>query len=100
MSEFNNRINAQREALRLVNSLNLYEEPLLSLTDKSINRWVINNNISSNDSVVCLLREISGRLFFLANKSQEQITEEYSRLSDHVDGLINELRIKLTGRQM
>lgn len=100
MSEFNNRINTQREALRLVNGSSLYSEPLLSLADKAINRWAINNHIEPNDSVIDLLREISGKLFFLANKSQEQITEEYSKISEHVGRLINELRDKLTGSQI
>jgi hypothetical protein len=45
MSEFNNRIKAQREALKVVNGSGLFREPLLSLTEKAIDRWS-NNNIS------------------------------------------------------
>ena len=95
MSEFNNRINAQRDALRVVNGFNLYEEPLLSLTDKAISRWVINNQIDRNECFVSLIQEVSKRLFFLANKSQEQITEDYKNLSKEVSELIAKIEEKM-----
>ncbi len=91
MSEFNNRINAQRDALKVINSKDLYDEPLLSLTEKAINRWVENNGIDNKEFFVVLLKDISGSLFFLANKSQEQITDDYKVLSKKVTGMIVEL---------
>jgi|GEM_PF-558979 len=91
MTEFNNRINAQRDTLKVVNSQKNYKEPLLGLSEKAIDRWVINNNIHGLDPSVSLLKEISEKLFFLANKSQEQITEDYKILSMKVSGLISEL---------
>lgn len=84
MSEFNNRIIAQREVLKVVNGMNLYDEPLLSLAEKVITRWVIINGIDANETIVLLLKVMSGDLLFLANKSQEQITEDYSVLSKKV----------------
>lgn len=84
MSEFNNRIIAQRDALKLVNGANLYQEHLLSLSEKAINRWILNNSLSPEDAVVSLLKSLSGSLFFLANKSQEQVTEDYRVLSEKV----------------
>lgn len=38
------------------------------------------------------IKEISGQLFFLANKSQEQITESYRKLSNIVSHLVDELK--------
>lgn len=94
MSEFRNRIEAQRDVLTLINKQK-YKEPLLGLTDKAINRWGINNEINSQGNVIRLLKEISSCLFFLANKSQEQVTEDYKNLSGQVTNLINELKKEL-----
>lgn len=92
MSEFNNRIIAQRDALKVINGSGNYDEPLLSLTDKAINRWAVSNGIDAGDAIVLLLRSISGNLFFLANKSQEQITEDYKVLSKRVSKQISTLK--------
>lgn len=91
MSEFNNRINTQREALKVINSAQIFDEPLMSLSDKAMLRWIYSNQINHDNNLVVLLKEISGKLFFLANKSQEQITEEYGNLSTTVEKLIRRL---------
>ncbi|MHA0984710.1 hypothetical protein ACR9GO_19090 [Kosakonia cowanii] len=98
MSEFNNRIKAQREALKVVNGSGLFSEPLLSLTEKAIDRWSNNNNLSNTDPSILLLKEMSGTLFFLANKSQEQVTEDYKILSERVSDLLSKLEIELKNR--
>lgn len=96
MTEFNNRINAQRDTLKIVNSQENQNEPLLGLSEKAIDRWVINNNIHGSDPLVPLIKEISEKLFFLANKSQEEITEDYKNLSMKVSALISELKHIIT----
>ncbi|EMD1304209.1 hypothetical protein [Serratia ureilytica] len=98
MSEFNNRINAQREALKVVNGSELFREPLLSLTEKAIDRWSNNNDISNTDHAIILLKAMSGTLFFLANKSQEQVTEDYKILSEKVRDQLSKLEIELKKR--
>jgi hypothetical protein len=95
MSEFNNRIIAQRDALKVVNSTKFYNEPLLSLTEKAINRWVMNNGIDSSDAIVVLLKSMSKTLFFLANKSQEQVSEDYKVLSKRVSEQLSVLKLEL-----
>ncbi|ENJ2786050.1 hypothetical protein AB0656_000458 [Vibrio parahaemolyticus] len=87
MSEFRNRIESQREAIKIVNSFHLYGEPLFSLTEKSINRWVSINQIDPEAEHVNLVIQASKKLFFLANKSQEQITEDYKKLSKDVEDI-------------
>ncbi|WP_263063187.1 hypothetical protein [Dickeya dadantii] len=91
MSEFNNRITAQRNALKIINGSGLFREPLLSLTEKAIDRWSKNNGVGNYDSTVLLLKLMSETLFFLANKSQEQITDDYKALSEKVDNQLSEL---------
>jgi hypothetical protein len=91
MSEFQNRIDAQRQVLALVNTSGFREE-LSGLSAKSIERWASANFVAKEDAVFRKLTEISGSLFFLATKSQEQITEDYSLLSRKVSALMNELR--------
>ncbi|WP_413739603.1 hypothetical protein ACL2XQ_19940 [Sodalis sp. RH14] len=98
MSEFNNRIKAQREALKVVNGSGLFCEPLLSLTEKAIDRWSNNNDLSNTDRAILLLKAMSGTLFFLANKSQEQVTEDYKILSKKVNDQLSKLEIELKNR--
>ncbi|ELF1354382.1 hypothetical protein ACPFT9_003502 [Vibrio cholerae] len=96
MSEFRNRIDSQREAVKIVNGFNLYDEPLFSLTEKSITRWVSVNQIDPNSEHVNLLIQTSKRLFFLANKSQEQITDDYKKLSKDVEELLAQISRKMS----
>ena len=95
MNELNNRIDTQRAVLKLVNGSHKYHESLLSLSSQAINRWASDNRIGQDCKEVELLMKISGRLFFLANKSQEQVTEEYGKLSDRVNNTINLLSEEL-----
>ena len=92
MSEFNNRIGAQRDALKIVNGSGLFLESLLSLTEKAIERWSRSNQLDAHDPIIVLLKSMSGTLFFLANKSQEQVTEDYRVLSDKVSKQLYDLR--------
>ena len=84
MSEFANRIEAQRAILKTVNKLAWDEESLHSLTKKSLDRWVLKNQLKPDSPIYKLLLEAAENLFFLANKSQEQITEDYLDLSAKV----------------
>jgi hypothetical protein len=95
MSEFKNRISAQREALKIVNGSGLFAEPLLSLTEKAIDRWTIDNKVNAHDSIITLLKSLSVTLFFLANKSQEQVTQDYRVLSDKVSKQLNILELEV-----
>lgn len=89
MSEFNKRISLQRKVLKEVNQYNIFDEPLLSLTHKSIERWIYNNNIDNDALIVSYLFEISKKLFFLANKSQEQISDQYRHQESEVNAMIS-----------
>src|SRR5689334_5733820 len=92
MSEFNNRIDAQRRILRTVNSALRLQEELYGLSVGALERWSRSNGLGPGDRIVSLLHEAAGKLFFLSNKSQEQITEEYSALSVEVDRLALEIK--------
>lgn len=100
MSEFNNRIGAQRDALKIVNGSKLFVESLLSLTEKAIDRWSRNNKIDAHDPIVTLLKSMSGNLFFLANKSQEQITEDYKVLSSKVTAQLSNLELEVANKAL
>ncbi len=91
MSEFNNRIKAQRDVLEIVNDV-MWNEELLGLSSGAIDRWVVNNQLDVNQHFVKLIKEVAAKLFFLANKSQEQITQEYLLLSDDVLSLTNDVK--------
>ncbi|MCK0154813.1 hypothetical protein MWU49_13920 [Alcanivorax sp. S6407] len=100
MSEFNNRIIAQRDALKIINGSRLFLEPLMSLTEKAIERWSKSNQLDAHDPIITLLKSLSGTLFFLANKSQEQVTEDYKVLSDKVSKQLNGLELEVANKAL
>ena len=91
MSEFNNRIAAQREILICINHRG-WEEELFGLSSGAIDRWMNVNRLEPNTTLVVLVRQAADKLFFLSNKSQEQITEEYKILSNEVSSLTAQIK--------
>jgi hypothetical protein len=90
MNEFSNRLEAQRRVLTIVNGREQREQ-LCGLSANALERWLHENGLQASDPVPTLLRTISERLFFLATKSQEQVSEEYASLATQVDSLTREL---------
>jgi hypothetical protein len=76
--EFYDRVAAQRAILRVINRKRWTTEQLFGLSSKAIDRWVSVNHGDPSSRLVKLVRDVSARLFFLANKSQEQISDEYA----------------------
>ena len=87
MDEFNNRMDAQRDILEVVNRQAGYSEELCGLSKKAIERWISSNQLNPKSETCDILFQIAKKLFFLANKSQEQITEEYKALSSEISAL-------------
>jgi hypothetical protein len=83
MIEFNNRIDAQRVILNLVNRAH-WKEELYGLSSGAIDRWVRANGIDPSADLPRAVCESADKLFFLSNKSQEQVTDEYRLLSTEV----------------
>lgn len=94
MTEFNNRIAAQREVLLAVNSAHWREE-LYGMSSGALDRWVQANCLNRTSKLVSLLTEVAGKLFFLANKSQEQVTAEYQFHSLEVYELSKAIRLEV-----
>lgn len=92
MNEFSNRIQAQRQILQLVNRVRWEKEELFSLSSKAIERWCTVNHIAPESHLAGLLKTVSGKLFFLANKSQEQISEEYQMISTDISAVAEMIR--------
>jgi hypothetical protein len=90
MSEFNNRISAQRDILYIVNRVQWSEE-LFGLSNGAIERWIGFNRLDKDSKLVFLIHHAAEKLFFLSNKSQEQITEEYRLLSSEVESLTRKI---------
>ena len=85
---------AQRQILERVNCRQ-HKEELFGLSSKAIERWVGVNAIDSNSNLVELIKNASGKLFFLANKSQEQISEDYQTISREIAELTNAIDAEL-----
>jgi hypothetical protein len=87
--EFNNRVELQRKVLKIVNKI-YPESQLTGLSKPALENWILINKI--NDiSLKDKLYNISEKLFFIANKSQDQITEEYQNLQSNIQNDINQL---------
>jgi len=82
--EFNSRIAAQRHILKIVNASTWDAEQLLGLSARAIERWASANGIRPGVEIVRLLKAASAKLFFLANKSQEHVTNEYKSASAEI----------------
>ncbi|PKM10580.1 MAG: hypothetical protein CVV13_12385 [Gammaproteobacteria bacterium HGW-Gammaproteobacteria-3] len=82
---------AQRDILLLINSANWNEE-FYGLSSGAIERWVNANQIKRQSALIQLTQEAASKLFFLSNKSQEQITEEYRELSQEVRSLADKIK--------
>jgi len=93
--EFNNRIAAQRAILQVLNSKAWDAEDLFGLSIKAIDRWVSANSIDPNSKLVKLVKDASAKLFFLANKSQEQISIEYKTVSDEIIAICDAIAIEI-----
>jgi len=87
MDEFNNRMDAQRKILEVVNQRDGNKEELCGLSKKAIERWIVANRLSPKDEISKILFKISEKLFFLAHKSQEQVSEEYRLISSEISKL-------------
>ena len=87
MDEFNNRMDAQRSVLEVVNRQVDNKEELCGLSKEAIERWITANQINPESEVCRILYSISAKLFFLANKSQEQVSETYRLVSSEISGL-------------
>ncbi len=85
MTKFTNRIAAQRHLLLIINTSHLFEEELFGLSQKAIERWAMTNQISPNQKILTLIKEAAAKLFFLANHSQQHITEEYMDIVSEVE---------------
>lgn len=92
MDEFNNRIEAQRIILEVINSKSS-SEPLFGLSKGAIDRWRNSNTLKEDDAVLKMLYNISAKLFFLANKSQEQISERYQSVNAEIKMLMEQLKL-------
>lgn len=93
MSEFLNRIDLQRITIKIVNESHKYRFQISGLSSKAIDRWKDENKIDRDSDIYKMLSLISGKLFFLSNKSQEQISEEYKELSNDINHYIAQLKI-------
>lgn len=100
MSEFSNRIEAQRHVLQLVNRNKWEREELFGLSSKAIERWVSVNLVDPESRLVQLVKESAAKLFFLANKSQEQITDEYKAKANEIADIAKAIEIEIKIRTL
>lgn len=93
MDDFRNRMTAQRHILAIVNKSFRAQEELCGLSENAIARWAEVNRVRSRSHALTLLRKAADLLFFLATKSQEQVTDEYEMRMQEVATVTAALRL-------
>lgn len=96
MHEFNNRIAAQRQILQRINRIHWEKEELFGLSSKAIERWIFINRLDPDSRVVGLVKKASSKLFFLANKSQEQISDNYKMISKEISDISIQIEMEIS----
>jgi Rps23 Pro-64 3,4-dihydroxylase Tpa1-like proline 4-hydroxylase len=89
-AEFNSRVDLQREVIKILNKKD-FKNQLNGLSKPAIDSWFVTNNFTDDLLKNCLIT-ISEKLFFIANKSQDQVTEEYKDLQISVKNNIMDLK--------
>ena len=92
MDDFSNRMQAQREFLKVINSRDWPREQLSALSSGAIQRWIIANRLDATDALVICVRGAGEALYFLANESQQQVSNEYRARSRDFSLLIHEAK--------
>lgn len=95
MSDFNNRIAAQRTLLQLVNARSWGNEELFGLSRKAIERWISINWLDADCVLINLIYRASEQLYFLANNSQEQMSESYMMISDDFTSVLKAIETEI-----
>ena len=93
--DFSNRIVAQRDFLRVVNSRAWPIEQLYALSEGAIRRWIMINRIETRSPIASLVSGATDALQFLANQSQEQITEEYRMRSQEFSTILEKAKMEM-----
>lgn len=88
MTTFNSRIEAQRCILRVINGKLDQSEELFGLSRDAIKRWLLANRYDPNGNLVQLVILAADKLFFLANRSQETVSDDYRAVSDQILSII------------
>ena len=57
------------------------------------------NNIPADSNLVALVRNASEKLFFLANKSQEQVTKEYKSVESEIRLIYKAIKVEISPRR-
>jgi hypothetical protein len=94
MSEFSNRVEAQRVVLRTINEAR-WKEELFGLSRSAIERWASSNGLSRDSKLVELSLKASSELASLAAHSDAPIAAEYRFASQRLKDLTHELRAQL-----
>jgi hypothetical protein len=99
MEEFVSRMAAQRRVLELVNQRQWPKEELFGLSRKAIDRWMAVNGVRSESRVAGLICAAAEKLFFLANKSQEQISADYIGISNEFRVIAQEIEKEMSSNE-
>lgn len=70
-------------------------ERLFGLSSKAIDRWIAVNRLDPSSSIVHAIRDIAAKLFFLANKSQDQISEQYQLVRAEIMAACDDIEAEL-----
>lgn len=91
MDEFVSRMATQRHVIDVVNKNVATTEKLFGLSASAIERWALVNGFKSTSHTVKLLKKVSSTLFFMAARSQEPVSSEYTLRRNQIIAAVSEL---------
>ena len=91
MDEFVSRMATQRHVIDVVNRNVSTTEKLFGLSASAIERWALVNGFKSTSHTVKLLKKVSATLFFMATRSQEPVSSEYTLRRNQIIAAVSEL---------
>ena len=95
MGEFSNRVEAQRQILKVINGRRWSGEQLFAVSTKAIQRWALSNGIENSAPLVKFLNSASAQIFVMANHSDDPIAGSYVLSKQRVVAISEQLKAEL-----
>src|SRR6266567_1968979 len=96
MNTFLNKVDAEREVLRVVNEVTPRQKQLAGLSAAAISNWQIRNEIPHDHGCISLLTELADTCQTLSDRSNENFLPLPSEKMEAINDGMKNLREKIT----
>jgi len=96
MNTFLNKVDAEREVLRVVNEVTSHQKQLAGLSGPAISNWQIRNEIPHDHGCISLLLELADACQTLSDRSNENFLPLPSEKMEAINDGMKNLREMMT----